>query len=166
MDQIETFLHRNLLMQNLFRGTLRDRDSKKKCDYIAPSKKDAEYLQNRLAMYGFTVNITLLDKDLSEMFLPSKRGVKPVNDRAMIGSERERSSQLRAEFGHQIDLICDNVFLLKTMKGLRGKNKTKVFNKLLNSKNKKTQNANIISFEEMKRKMLTENVTLYLYDVC
>ena len=166
MDEIETFLHRNLLMQNLFRGTLRDRNSNKKCDYIAPSKKDAEYLQNRLTMYGFTVNITLLDKELSEMFLPSKRGVKPANDRAMTGSERERLSQLRTDFGHQIDLIGDNVLLLKTMKGLRGKNKTKVFHKLLNSKNKKTNNANIISFEEMKQKMLTENVTPYIYDVC
>lgn len=156
-DEIDTFQHQNLLMQNLFRGILRDRDSTDRCDYIAPCKKDAEYLQGRLDQNGFRVEIKLLDKELSDMFMPSKRGVIAKSGVAMSSSERKQLFVLRQKYGEDVDSF-DPRFLLPKMKGLRSPKADEKFRLL-----KIELSTKVVSFQNMKDKM--SNSKRYDHDI-
>lgn len=146
-DEIEIFIHRNLLMQNLFRGCLRHKDDPRICDYVAPSKKDAEFIKERLlSEAGVNVEIECLDNKVSDYYKPLLAGRISKMGVAMTTAQRTQLKGLRKQFGDKVDDI-DIQILLSEMKGLRGENRTAKFNKLLSN----VEKSNIVTIPIKKK---------------
>jgi len=121
-EQLDTYIHRNNLMQNLFRGTLRHIDSVEECTFIAPSKTDVEYLQKRLKTeLNLDVKLQLLDENINKLFVAGINGRPRLNKSGIRieGNIQRAISRLRKKFGTRIDDIDPN-WIVEKMKGLRG----------------------------------------------
>lgn len=132
-DELETYIHRNNLIQNLFRGVLRNPNSKEICDFIAPSKIDAEYLQNRLFKeLGYKVNIELLDDDINKLFVSGKSGRPTKSNSGVVlkGNDKSALSKLRKRFGERVNDI-EPIYLISKMKGLMKEKAQNMFDKLV-----------------------------------
>ncbi|WP_028862418.1 hypothetical protein [Psychromonas aquimarina] len=144
-DDLDNFIHRNNLMQNLFRGVLRHSDDTRECDFVCPTKADAEYLQARLLEeQGIEVDIQLLDPKLSESFKSavSGRKTKSITGDKMTKAEENIRSRLRKKYGSDVDCFEPSV-LLKTMAGLRGQKAKSTFEELVKTKLKPTKREDI-----------------------
>jgi len=132
-DDLEIFVHQNLLMQNALRGNLRREDDNRNNVIVVPTKADATFLQSRfLSEANEQMKIELIDSELSEMFAPLKTGRNTKSETGIPMTARQRNalSRLRGKFKKNVDLF-EPLFLLKKTYKLRGKELQEMFDGLL-----------------------------------
>lgn len=142
-DEFRDYTHSNQMMQNTFRGVLRNAKSKEVCHVIYPDLRSAQYVLNRLNNEFNTkldIEIVILDNELSEMFKGTKGGRKIGSNTikssgvSLTGREKDQLKRLRATYGkdeiNTLITFYEVSILLERLEGTKGKTRVAEIEKL------------------------------------